>query len=88
MPGLPPPKIVLDNPRSFGKYDSAENILHTTDWQTLPAEAKKIFINLAKQQANGTTAEDVFEKGSHNWIFIHELGHWWRCMPTSNSITL
>jgi hypothetical protein len=77
-PALPAPKIVLDNPRSFGNYDSAENILHTTDWKTLPPEAQKIFISLAARLNNGETAEDVFEKGTHKWIFIHELGDWWR----------
>ncbi len=85
-PSLPPPKIVLDNPRSFGNYDSAENVLHTTDWKTLPAEAKKVFIDLAKQQGNGTTAKDVFEKGSHEWIFIHELGHWWRACQRQTAL--
>ncbi|MDQ2720661.1 MAG: hypothetical protein M3Z26_13010 [Bacteroidota bacterium] len=77
-PSLPPPKIVLDNPRSFGNYDSAENILHSTDWKTLPPEAKRLFESLASQMGNGETPEDVFEKGTHEWIFIHELGHWWR----------
>ena len=75
---IAPPKIVLDNPRSFGNYDSSENVLHTADWETLPPEAKQVFINLAKQMENGTTAKEVFENGAHKWIFIHELGHWWR----------
>ncbi|MBO9619903.1 MAG: hypothetical protein J7539_12815 [Niabella sp.] len=77
-PGLPPPKIVLDNPRSFGNYDRAENVLHTADWKTLPAEAKGRFESLARQMGQGAMPEDIFEKGVHQWIFIHELGHWWR----------
>jgi hypothetical protein len=75
---LPAPKIVLDNPRSFGNYNNAENILHTTDWKTLPPEAQKIFASLAERTGNGETAENTFEKSTHRWIFIHELGHWWR----------
>ena len=77
-PTLPAPKIVLDNPRSFGNYDSSENILHTTDWKTLPPEAQEVFMSLAARQGNGETAQDAFEKSTHQWIFIHELGHWWR----------
>jgi hypothetical protein len=75
---LPAPRIVLDNPRSFGNYDSAENTLHTTEWKTLPPEAQKVFVSLAARLGNGETGEEAFEKSTHQWIFVHELGHWWR----------
>ncbi len=85
-PSLPPPKIVLDNPRSFGNYDSIENILHTTDWKTLPPESKDLFEALASQTGNEKAPEDVFEIGTHEWIFIHELAHWWRACQHQSAL--
>jgi hypothetical protein len=77
-PRLAAPKIVIDNPRSFGNYDDSLNVLHTSIWQPQPDEAKDFFNSLAKQLGNGETGEDVFNKAAHQWIFTHEMGHWWR----------
>jgi hypothetical protein len=76
-PSLPPPEIVIDNPRSFGNYDE-KNVLHTSDWNTLPPEVHDIFGNFAKNIGNGMTAEKFFNLAVYQWIFVHELGHWWR----------
>ena len=78
-PSLPAPKIVMDNPVSFGNYDDTTNILHTTSsWQTLPKELK-VFFNQAVGGADSSDAgKDLFNKATHQWIFVHELGHWWR----------
>ncbi len=75
-PSLKPPEIVMDNPLSFGNYDDSTNTLHTSNWTTLPDEDKALFIRAAKMF--GYTGEQYFESSAHRWIFIHELGHWWR----------
>jgi len=76
-PSLPPPVLSLDNPVSFGNYDDTTNILHTTsDWHTLPQELKDFFNQAAEH--TDTSGESFFEKATHKWIFVHELGHWWR----------
>ena len=77
-PRLKIPEIVLDNPRSFGNYDDDKNILHTCDWQTLPADGCAVFENFAKNIGNGMTGEKFFRVSVYQWIFIHELSHWWR----------
>jgi hypothetical protein len=77
-PSLNAPVIVLDNPRSYGNYDDKNNVLHMGDWKTLPAAARVPFIGFAKMIGNGMTAEKFFNLAVHKWIFIHELGHWWR----------
>lgn len=75
---LPAPKIVFDNPRSYGNYSADSNVLHIADWNTLDAESKGRFNAAAGSQGSGMTGEQYFELSVHQWIFIHELGHWWR----------
>ncbi|MGN6181402.1 MAG: hypothetical protein ACTHNW_19620 [Mucilaginibacter sp.] len=77
-PSLDAPKIVLDNPRSFGNYEKESNVLHTCDWNTLPPPARDLFNNAAKRAGNGMTGQAYFESSVYKWIFVHELGHWWR----------
>src|ERR1700727_1709218 len=33
---------------------------------------------LAATLAKATAVRAKFEQGTHGWIFIHELGHWWQ----------
>jgi hypothetical protein len=75
-PRLNPPEIIMDNPPSFGNYDDATNILHTSNWNTLSDSDKELFIRAGKRY--GYSGENYFESSVHRWIFIHELGHWWR----------
>jgi hypothetical protein len=77
-PSLPAPPIVMDNPRSFGNYDDSNNVLHTCDWATLPQEAKAIFEGFAQRAGHGMTGRAFFNVVVYHWIFVHELGHWWR----------
>ena len=77
-PSLSAPPIVMDNPRSFGNYDDSNNVLHTCDWTTLPPEQKAIFENFAQHAGNGLTGRAFFNEVVYQWIFVHELGHWWR----------
>ncbi len=75
-PRLNPPEIIMDNPPSFGNYNDSTNALHTSDWKTLPESDKELFIRAGKRY--GYSGENYFESSVHRWIFIHELGHWWR----------
>lgn len=77
-PSLEAPKIVMDNPRSFGNYEREDNVLHTCDWNTLPPPAKDVFNKSAKGVGNGMTGQTYFELSVYKWIFVHELAHWWR----------
>lgn len=81
-PTLQPPEIIIDTPasyRTFGNYNDTTNTLHTTgDWKTLSPDLQDFFNNPANRIGNGETGKSFFEKSIHKWIFIHEMGHWWR----------
>jgi hypothetical protein len=77
-PNLAAPAIVVDNPRSWGNYDDSANIVETCDWSTLPAEQRAVFANFAEKRGNGMTGEQFFRLSVYQWIFVHELSHWWR----------
>jgi hypothetical protein len=77
-PGLKAPEIAMDNPFSFGNYDEKTNILHIGYWKTLPPDGQAYFNDFAKMIGNGMTGEKFFRLGVGQWIFVHEMGHWWR----------
>ena len=77
-PSLNVPPIVLDNPRSWGNYNDSANIIRTCDWKTLPEEQRAVFTAFANQSGNGMTGEKFFDLAVYQWIFVHELSHWWR----------
>jgi hypothetical protein len=81
-PTLSSPNIIIDTPasyRTFGNYNDSSNTLHTTGaWSTLPPDLQDFFNRPAARMGNGETGETFFEKSIHKWIFIHEMGHWWR----------
>lgn len=81
-PSLKPPEIIIDTPASFatfGNYDDSTNTIHTTGgWKTLPKSLQEFFNIPVSRIQNGETGESFFEKSIHRWIFMHELGHWWR----------
>jgi len=77
-PSLSAPPIVMDNPRSWGNYDDTGNVLHTCNWTTLPDEQKAFFEGYAQQTGHGMTGRGFFNQAVYQWIFVHELGHWWR----------
>jgi len=84
-PKLKLPPIVLDNPRSFGNYNDSLNIIRTCYWPTLPPEARAIFDNFAKHTGKGITGEQFFQLAVYQWIFIHELSHWWQACQNYKS---
>jgi hypothetical protein len=75
QPSLPPPDIILDNPASYGAYESAKNVVHVAVWEELEPEQQAQFAGLFGQ---GQTADQAFDKIVHCWVFTHELGHWWQ----------
>jgi hypothetical protein len=78
QPSLAPPKIVLDNPPSFGRYEDDKNLLHIAAWSALSPEDQARFTRIAGIMTPGKTGEQEFEDGVHHWVFVHELGHWWQ----------
>ncbi|HVM88729.1 MAG TPA: hypothetical protein VMT76_11120 [Puia sp.] len=77
IPKLSAPAIVFNNPPSFGNYDDSANKLEMSDWETMKPELKEFFNAAAKQIGKGETGKSYFEKSIYQWVFIHELGHWW-----------
>jgi hypothetical protein len=77
-PSLPPPKIVLDNPPSYGRYENDQNTLHIAAWSALEPDQQARFERLAAAIGGQQTGEQQFEESIHHWVFIHELSHWWQ----------
>ena len=77
-PSLVPPPVVVSNPPSWGNYDDSANIIETCNWQTLPQEGKAVFENFAVMHGDGMTGERFFQLSVYQWIFVHEVSHWWR----------
>jgi hypothetical protein len=78
QPSLTPPKIALDNPPSFGRYEDDENILHIAVWSALKPDQQARFDRLAAAVGGQQTGEQQFEESIHHWVFIHEMSHWWQ----------
>jgi hypothetical protein len=78
QPSLPVPRIVLDNPPSYGNYEDDKNLLHISVWSALSPEQQARFSRLASLLGEGKTGEQAFEDGVHHWVFVHELSHWWQ----------
>ena len=77
-PKLKVPPIELTNPRSFGNYEDTLNIIQTCYWPTLPTEQRAVFEGFAQHTGSGMTGEQFFQLAVYQWIFIHELSHWWQ----------
>ena len=74
---LPVPTIVVEDVPSFGQYRPETNVVRTSDWDLLSAQERAMFIRLAGPGKNESDAHTLFDV-AHQWIFIHELGHWWQ----------
>ena len=75
---IPAPKILVEDVPSMGQYDDETNTLRTTDWTLLNPQEKAFMRHLAGPDAREPEMRAVFEKAAHQWIFVHELGHWWQ----------
>lgn len=78
QPSLPPPKIVLDNPPAFGRYEDHDNTIHIAVWSALKPDQQARFERLAAAIGGQQTGEQQFDESIHHWVFIHELSHWWQ----------
>lgn len=79
-----PPKIVLTDIASFGSYEPKTNVLQTPTWRQLSADERAVFFQLAGPGADKKTARAIFERGTHQWVFVHEMGHWWQACSHAN----
>jgi hypothetical protein len=83
---LAPPTIEIKDTPSFGNYVPETNTLEISAWWLLTPERRAFFRELAGKDADEDAARRVFENGTHRWVFIHELGHWWQaCTGFLNS---
>jgi hypothetical protein len=73
----PPAVVVMDVP-SYGNYDVEKNTVETPAWELMTAQEKVLFYQLAGPGADEAAARAEFEIGSHHWVFVHELGHWFQ----------
>jgi hypothetical protein len=86
-PPLPAPVIICDNPFSFGRYEDSTNILHSCDWATLPTALQHIFSVAVKEMDYDMSAERYFQLSIQQWVFMHELGHWWRACQQQKAVS-
>jgi hypothetical protein len=74
---LNPPEIVFANTAAFANYDDSANKIEVQSWRTLDTGQKAFFNSMAQQMGNKETGKEFFEQEIYQWVFIHELGHWW-----------
>ncbi len=75
---IAPPKILVEDVPSMGQYNDEANTLRTADWTLLNPGEHAFMAKLAGPGASEAEVRAVFEKAAHQWIFMHELGHWWQ----------
>ena len=81
---LPVPTIVVEDVPSFGQYRPETNAIRTSDWNLLNPREKGMFVQLAGPGKDESDAHHLFDI-AHQWIFIHELGHWWQACSGGNA---
>jgi len=75
---IAPPKIVVTDIPSWGNYNTETNTLSTSEWTLLQPREKAFFKMLAGPNATDADVQELFDRASHRWIFVHEMGHWWQ----------
>lgn len=75
---IAPPKILVVDVPSFGSYDPETNTLKTPSWGQMTDAERGLFYRVLGPGATETAARGEFEEGTHHWVFVHELGHWWQ----------
>ncbi|HEV2214653.1 MAG TPA: hypothetical protein VGR64_05140 [Terracidiphilus sp.] len=81
---IAPPAIKIMVIPSYGNYDSKSNVIQTESWWLLSPREKGFMFRLAGPGADEAAAQRVYERGAHQWVFIHELGHWWQACTSAN----
>ena len=67
----------MDIVPTFGEYDGDRNELHITRWDLLSPEGRTHYAELVGK-TNLADAQSIYESGNYQWVFVHELGHWWQ----------
>jgi hypothetical protein len=75
---IAPPTISVEDVPSFGQYNPETNTLRTGAWEQMSKREKGIFYQLAGPGASEEAVRAEFELDAHQWIFVHEMGHWWQ----------
>ncbi len=75
---IAPPKILVEDVPSLGQYQDETNTLRTSDFSLLNPQERAFMESLAGPGASEAEMRVVFEKAAHQWIFVHEFGHWWQ----------
>jgi hypothetical protein len=75
---LAAPTIVVERVPSWGNYNEETNRLRTPAWVQLLPEEKAYFAKIAPPGSDEAGVRQFFERGVHQWVFVHELGHWWQ----------
>jgi hypothetical protein len=71
------PHIELGDPPTFGRYLPERNVVLIGSWSHLSVPEHQAFETMA-QTGDEASAKSVFENGTHRWVFVHELAHWWQ----------
>jgi hypothetical protein len=74
----PAPQIELADPPTFGHYLAERNVVLIASWSHLSVPQRQAFEEMARTLGGRVPAQSVFENGTHRWVFVHELGHWWQ----------
>lgn len=74
----PAPQIELGDPPTFGRYLPERNAVLMASWAHLSVAEREAFQAMAQTLGGDASARSVFENGTHRWVFVHELGHWWQ----------
>jgi hypothetical protein len=75
---IPVPAILVEDVPSFGQYNEKTNVVRISDWTLLNPQERAVFFQLAGPGASEEAAHAEFEIDAHQWVFVHELGHWWQ----------
>jgi hypothetical protein len=74
----PAPQIELADPPALGRYLPERNVVLIASWSHLSVPERQAFEEMAQSLGGQASARSVFENGTHRWVFVHELGHWWQ----------
>lgn len=74
----PAPQIELGILPGFAHFQAEGNTVVVASWSRLEPGQRERFEHLAQSMGNKQSAQAMFEDGTHRWLFVHELGHWWQ----------